>query len=171
MPCAKPQAHPHSCLYCSGQQLTQKVEIYMQMCLWLCLLCVNVRAFFCSIRIFIIITTITSGQKQKQVFIIIFDSTLRPMRTIGDHTGPSCPQNNQNCLKHHCHMNIYFIFNRMSMSLSVNQAEAPSHIKVVCFGHGAPQQADSTSPQQSFLRTVGASFVLAFPRALACLNR
>ena len=37
------------------------------------------------------------------------------------------------------------------MSLSVNQAEAPSHIEVVCFGHGAPNQADSTSPnQQSF---------------------
>ena len=53
------------------------------------------------------------------------------------------------------------------MSLSVNQAEAPSHIKVVCFGHGAPKQADSTSPNQSFLRTVRASFfVLGSPEPL-----
>ena len=76
-------------------------------------------------------------QPNKKAFIIIFDSTLRPMRTTGDHTAPSCPQNNQNCLKHHCHININLIFTHISMSLSVNQAEAPSHIEVVCFGHGA----------------------------------
>ena len=46
------------------------------------------------------------------------------------------------------------------MSLSVNQVEAPSHIEVVCFGHGAPNQADNTSPNQSFLRTVRASLCI-----------
>ena len=48
------------------------------------------------------------------------------------------------------------------MSLSVNQVEAPSHIEDVRFGHGAPQRADSTSPNQSFSRTVRASFVFAW---------
>ena len=102
---------------------------------------------------------------RKKAFIMIFDSTLRPTRTTGEHTTPSCPPNNQNCVKPHCRMHINAIITRMSMSLSVNQVEAPSHIKVVCCGHGVPKQADSTSPNQSFLRTVTAFLCARLPQS------
>ena len=56
------------------------------------------------------------------------------------------------------------------MSLIVNQAEAPSHLKVVCFGHGAPKQADNEPRPILLEHSQGFFFVLAFPRALACVS-
>ena len=135
------------------------------MCLWLCLLCVNVRAFAASVPSSSSPSSPTA--RNTKAFIIIFDITLRPTRTTGEHTAPSCPPNNQNCLKHH-----YFIFTRIYMSLSVNQAEAPSHIKVVCCGHGAPNTGRQHKPKPILLEdSQGFLFVLAFPRALACVSQ
>ena len=118
----------------SGQQHAPTVEKSMRMCLWLCLLCVNVRAFAASVPSS---SSPSSPAASTKAFSSIFDSTLRPTSTTGEHTAPSCPQNNQNCLQQHCHININFIFTHIYMSLSVNQVEAPSHIEVVCFGNGA----------------------------------
>ena len=83
-----------------------------------------------------------AARNKNKAFIIIFDSTLRPTRTTGEHTTPSCPQNDQNCLMHRRHMNMNVIFTHISISLSVNQAEALSHVQAVCFGHGALKWAD-----------------------------
>ena len=139
----------------------------MRMCLWLCLLCVNVCAFATSVPSSASTSPSSPYARRKKALIIICDSTLRPMRTIGEHTTPSCPPNNQNCLKHH-----YFVFIRISMSLRVNQAEAPSHIKVVCCRHGAPNTGRQHKPRPILLEdSQGFLFVLAFPKALACVNQ
>ena len=130
----------------------------MRMCLWLCLLCVNVCAFFAA--------SVPSSSSQSSPSSPAAN-TLRPMRTSGEHTAPSCPPNNQNCRKHH-----YFIFTRISMSLSVNQAEAPSHVKVVCCGHGAPKTGRQHKPKPILLEdSQGFLFVLPFPRGPACVNQ
>ena len=122
--CLNCSGQHHRCLYCSGQQHARESrEIYADAPLQ--------HQYTHHHHHY------HQQPNKKKAFIFIFDSILRPIITTGDHTALSYPQRNQNCLKPHCHINISFIITHTSMSLSVNQAEAPSHIEVVCFGHGA----------------------------------
>ena len=51
----------------------------------------------------------------------------------------------------------------MSISLSINQAEAPSHVQAVCFGRGALKWADVICARMPQRPRVRESMITSFP--------